>query len=92
MCRAEPGLDARALAEHACDRASVAEEAERGLLVEQVQNASLVRVRVRKVEDVDEHAVLTNRLRSAAPLDELELGDLAVGLEVVVAAGVAGAE
>lgn len=88
----ESVVDRGVLAQHAWDRASVAEEAECVVLVRQVEDASFLRSCAGEVEDVDEDVVLADGFGSAAPLDELELGDLAVGLEVVMAAGVAGAE
>jgi hypothetical protein len=88
----ESVVDRGVLAQHAWDRASVAEEAECVVLVEQVEDASLARFLGGEVEDVDEDVVLADGLGSATPLDELELGDLAIGLKVVIAAGVAGAE
>jgi hypothetical protein len=62
------------------------------LFVDDVHDAALGPRRRREIKDVDEEPVLTDCFRATAPSDELELGDLAIGLEIVISSCVACSE
>jgi hypothetical protein len=88
----EGASDLRVTAQDAVDRATASKEAFGVGRAPEVQDATPFGVRVDESEDAEEDPVLANALRTSSPVDELELCDLPIGLEIMVAPGVAGAE